>query len=476
MFKLSVFVIVVSLFILPQASAAPVPELFWSYDTGGTVTGVAVSDGGEYFAAASSDGYLYFLNNSKTLMWKVKTEDTPLKVAVSRDGSRIFASDRSLIYLYNKTGDVQWEFFVGDDTVDLAVTPSGDRMVAGSLNNNVYLLNDVGGMLWKYDTKSPVLSVAISSDGKYIAAGTSGKITYMLNRDGDLLWEYISKNSVDGVGILGTQVLSGERYPIFLVDGNNVWSYSNVVCDITGIKTASDDEFALVGCGDGEVYLIDGSKKRHWSYDVGKASFDSSISARGDFAVVAGESTVYILESPDVVPPIVEITTPVEGESVSGIVEIDAEVVEDSEYTLRVLIDGDFACSKLPCSWNTGASAEGEHEITIEAEDSGGNTGRGSVNVILKQTLFGDIAGEISEKQETFEEKQEAIKDTEEAIKERLDETLPESLSPIRQDRDYSPIIKGILIIISVYIVLKVLRPIIPKRKKTRRGKYKFRR
>ena len=102
MCKLKVLAIVVSLLVLPTVNAAAVPELSWSYTTGGTVTGVAVSDGGSYTAAASSDGYLYFLNNSKKLMWRVKTDSAPLKVAVSSDGSLIFVGDGSIIYLSPK--------------------------------------------------------------------------------------------------------------------------------------------------------------------------------------------------------------------------------------------------------------------------------------------------------------------------------------------------------------------------------------
>jgi WD40 repeat protein len=467
MLKLKVLAIVVSLLVLPQVSASAVPELFWSYTAGGTVTGVAISDGGNYTAAASSDGYLYFLNKSKKLMWRVQTEDTPLKVAISSDGSRVYVGDGSNVYLYNKTGDEQWGFLVGDEIVDLVVTPSGDRIAVGSLNRHVYLLNDEGGILWKYRTNAPVISVAISSDGKYIAAGTSGSITYMLNRDGNLLWEHISRRSIDGVGILGGRVVSGERYLTFLEDGNRVGSYSGVVCDITGIETTANGEHALVGCEDGEVYFLDSSKKKQWSYDAKKTSRDSSISPKGDYAAVAGGNTVYILKSPDIAPPIVEITNPEEGESVSGIIKIDASVVEDSSYILRVLIDGDFACSKLPCSWNTGASAEGKHEITIEVEDSGENVGADSVNVTIKHTLLGDIAGEISEKQEIVEEKQVEIK-------EKLNENLPTNLPPIRKDRDYSPLVKGVVLILSVYVALKVLRP--KRQKKGRRGKYKFRR
>jgi WD40 repeat protein len=388
----------------------------------------------------------------------------------------IFVGDGSKVYLYNKTGDVQWEFFVGDETVALAVTPTGDRIAVGSIDHRVYLLNSEGGILWKYMTNAPVMSVAISGNGKYIAAGTSGSITYMLNRDGNLLWEHISKRSIDGVGILGSQVVSGERFLNFLKDGNNVGSYSSIVCDITGIEVTSDGDYVLVGCGDGRVYFLDSSKKKHWSYEVGKTSWDSSISPKGDYAVVAGGKTVYILESPDIAPPIVEITKPKDGDSVSGTVGIDASVVEDSSYTLRVLIDGDFACSKLPCSWNTGASAEGKHRIAVEVNDSGGNIGTDSVNVTLKHSLLEGIASEISEKEDIIEEKQVVIKETEEALKEKLNETLPTNLPPLRKQRDYSQIITGVVIILSVYLALKYVRPKLTRRRKGRRGKYKFRR
>lgn len=476
MSKIKVFAIVITLLILPTVSASAEPEVFWSYKTGGAVTGVAISDDGNYTAAASSDGYLYLLNKSKELSWKVKTEITPLKVAISSDGSKIYVGDESNVYLYNGTGDLQWEFRAGDEIVDLAVTPRGDRVVVGAVDRNIYLLNAVGGILWKYPANAPVFSVAISGDGKYIAAGTSGSITYMLLRDGNLLWEYISTKSVDGVGILGTRVVSGERYLTFLEDGNKVGSYSDTVCDITGIETTAGGEYALVGCGDGEVYLVDRAKKKHWSYDVGKTSLDSSISSSGDFAVLAGADTVYILKSPDIAPPIVEITNPADREGISGVVEIDAEVLEDSSYTVRVLIDGDYACSELPCSWNTGTATEGEHKVTVEIEDSGENKGRDSVNVTIMHTLLGELASELSETQKIVEDKQETLKETEEAIKETLDAGLSETLPPIRKDKDYSLLVKGVALILAVYAALKILRLLRPKRRKARRKKYKFKR
>lgn len=458
---------VLSLFILlPAASAEVSPTVFWSYETGGTVTGVAISDDGNYTAAASSDGYVYLLNKSKKLMWRVETDDTPLKVAISSDGNEIFVGDESKVYLYNRSGDVIWEFQIGDSITDIAATPSGDRIAVGSLDYYIYLLSMQGGMLWKYKANAPVMSVAISSDGRFIAAGTSGSITYMLNKNGNLLWEYISGKSIDGVGILGEQVVSGERYLTFLKDGNKIGAHTSIACDISSLETTADSEYVLLGCNDGNLYFLDSSRKKRWSYDAEKTSRDSSISFKGDYVAVAGGKTIYILESPDIVPPVVEITLPEAGAAVSGTVEIDASVTDDSSYVLKVLIDGDYACAEVPCNWNTGAAADGQHTITVEVNDSAGNVGEDSIDVTLGHTILRNITDEISEKQEL-------IKETEEALKERLDDTLPADfdLPPLREHRDFGPVIQAAaLLLLAVYIALRILKLLKPKKSK----KYKW--
>ncbi|MEE8403671.1 MAG: PQQ-binding-like beta-propeller repeat protein [Candidatus Hydrothermarchaeaceae archaeon] len=445
------FLILILLFmLLPTVSAKTQPALFWSYDTGDTVNGVAISDNGNYYAAASDDGYVYFLNKSKKFMWKVRTDSTPLKVAISSDGSRVFVGDGSMVYLYNKTGNLIWEFYEGDSIQDLAITPSGDFIAAGSLSYYVYLLDGVGEMLWKYRTNAPVMSVAISSDGKLIAAGSSRGSTYLLDKNGDLLWEYSSERSIDGVGIIDNRVASGGKYLNFIEGGKKVGYYTGVICDISSISTTADSERMLMGCEDGGVHFLDSSKKKLWSYDVGKTSRDSSISFKGDYAAVAGGKTVYILTPPDITPPVVKITEPKDGATASGVVELDASVVEASSYTLRVLIDGNYACGKLPCSWYTGAAPEGDHTIAVEVNDSAGNVGRDTVHVILKQTLLWNITEEISEKQEAVKEKQEAIK-------EKLDGTLPRDLPPIRKHMDFGLIVKALILILAAYGAFKLL-------------------
>lgn len=453
--KILILLSVLLIFTENPVGANAEPVLFWTFETGGTVNGVAISGEGNYTVAASSDGYLYLLNKSKKLMWKEQTKSPPLKVAISSDGERIFAGDESSVYLYNKTGHMKWEFSEGENIMDLDTTPGGDFVLVGSQSYYVYLLDKEGDIVWKYRTNAPVMSVSISGSGELITAGSTRGSTYLFDRKGELLWEYLSGRSIDGVGILGEQVVSGERYLNFLEDGRKVSTSTKVVCDISSIETTSDNEFMLVGCEDGKVSFFDSAKKRHWVYEIGRTSYDSSISFDGSYIAVGGGKGIYILASPDISLPLVKITGPEEGASVSGIVKIDASIVESSSYILRVFIDGDFACSKLPCNWNTGAAAEGEHEIIVEVNDSWGNVGTDKVDVILRHSLLQNITGEIIEKQDT--------------LKEKINETFPRGLPPLKKHTDYGPVVKAVILILAAVVVYKVLKLLRPKKYKWRR-------
>ncbi len=443
--------------IMPAVSAAPVAEVSWTYNAGSEIKDVAISEGGKYTAVVSEDRYLHLINSSEKLMWKEEIDNVPTKVAISSGGEKVFAADGSKVYLFNKTGDMLWKFLEGSEISALDTTSSGDFLAAGSISYQVYLLDgENGDVLWKYRTNGPVMSIAISRDSNRVVAGTSRGSTYMFDsNNGRLLWEYNSKRSVNGVEILNDRVVSGERYLNFLKDGNRVGYFMNIVCDISGIETTSDGMYILVGCENGEVYFMDISKDVLWSYDVDKLSLGASISPEGSRAAVGGGSSVYILSAPDITSPEVQITGPEEGEEVSGIVKIDAAVTEDSGYTVRVLIDGSFACSKLPCDWNTWAASEGEHEITVEIKDARENIGEDKITVNFKPSLLQNIPGEISEKQKI--------------VKEKLDETVSKSLPPFRKHRDYGTIIKAALLVVAVYIAIRILRR--PKTYKWKKGK-----
>lgn len=90
----------------------------------------------------------------------------------------------------------------------------------------------------------------------------------------------------------------------------------------------------------------------------------------------------------DVEPPEITITSPAEGETISGNVSLSAYAVDNFEVTeLRVLVDGALKCagtSSVTCSWSTRKKDAGAHVVTSTAVDGAGNTASASVSITVE--------------------------------------------------------------------------------------------
>jgi hypothetical protein len=84
-------------------------------------------------------------------------------------------------------------------------------------------------------------------------------------------------------------------------------------------------------------------------------------------------------QPPDTTPPTVSVTTPTEGQSVSGTVTVTATASDNvAVASVRVLVDGAELCARVAapyaCAWNTAAAANGAHTLTAVAQDAAGNS------------------------------------------------------------------------------------------------------
>ena len=84
-------------------------------------------------------------------------------------------------------------------------------------------------------------------------------------------------------------------------------------------------------------------------------------------------------------PPVVTITNPNNGATVSDTVTItvDATDVEDGPLTSDIYIDGSFITTANSYSWDTTSYSDGSHTIYAEATDSGGLTDSDSIIVTV---------------------------------------------------------------------------------------------
>jgi len=119
----------------------------------------------------------------------------------------------------------------------------------------------------------------------------------------------------------------------------------------------------------------------------------TEISADGSYTLVvtatdlAGDLTTETVNfTIDATAPVVAINNPVDSFNVSGIVTIDAGVVENNPYTVSVRVDGAEVSTSLPYDWDTTTVADGSRTINVVATDETGNTGTDEVTVTVDNT------------------------------------------------------------------------------------------
>ena len=92
----------------------------------------------------------------------------------------------------------------------------------------------------------------------------------------------------------------------------------------------------------------------------------------------------------DNTPPVVTITSPTNGATVSGTVSVNADVSDDSGVArVRFLVDGTVASTvyawPFHFDWNTvGLAANSSHTIKVEAIDESQNQGTAEITVTVQ--------------------------------------------------------------------------------------------
>ncbi len=122
--------------------------------------------------------------------------------------------------------------------------------------------------------------------------------------------------------------------------------------------------------------------------DAAAATPTSSLSGRtvtGGRLNIGGE--LIVPPGPIDTPPSVSITTPLDGAVVAGPVTIQASASDDHGVSLvRFIVDGNIeedVAAPYEVEWNTLGATEGPHTITVEAQDTSGQTTTDTVNVTV---------------------------------------------------------------------------------------------
>ncbi|MDI6829338.1 MAG: Ig-like domain-containing protein, partial [Armatimonadota bacterium] len=108
----------------------------------------------------------------------------------------------------------------------------------------------------------------------------------------------------------------------------------------------------------------------------------------------------------DTVPPVVSITSPSEGSTVSGTVAVNAIATDNIGVSkVEFLVDGvskAVTSGQFVWNWNTASETNGQHALTAKAYDSAGNVSGYVVNVNVNNTTVSSstvtFSGSVSTK------------------------------------------------------------------------------
>lgn len=228
---------------------------------GAAITSVDMSGDGNYVAAGvfkKNAGVVAYLKNARTLTgyienanWLSPVDGRVDDVAISDDGNYVAAATAGLpdtVYYWAGAGSrglneaagetPTWEGETGVSFTSIDMSSDGNSVIAGA-SSGVYFWGGARGLTgkpqnpsWTYTTTSTVHDVAINAAGNYMAAANdvATSLAYFFDNTGALKWSYLLDNPVSyismsadgatlavGTGLIGTAYLFDTGFPIHVV-------------------------------------------------------------------------------------------------------------------------------------------------------------------------------------------------------------------------------------------------------------------
>ncbi|MHA1167002.1 MAG: S8 family serine peptidase [Candidatus Hodarchaeales archaeon] len=154
-------------------------------------------------------------------------------------------------------------------------------------------------------------------------------------------------------------------------DGDIVSNLVTITIDSNDNPTISIDGFSV---GSGLSYDWDTTQ-----YSDGSHTIEASSKGHTDTVVVTVDNGGT---SPDN-PPVVTITNPSDGATISGSVTIMVTVSDEDSLTPDIYIDGTYVATSSAYEWDTTQYSDGSYTVYAEATDSASQTGSDQISVTV---------------------------------------------------------------------------------------------
>lgn len=249
----------------------------WKFKAGDKIFEFALSENGDYIAAAGTNLRL-FNKNSKKPLWKYTTTGYPCDdVTISDDGKYSAIGCRSgMIYLFEKSSNKpvkQWKVSeIGEFVNDIAMSVDGRYIISGSDAGLAFIDRTKSGVVWKYKPKTTLYGksttdkvddVAISAKGDKFVIGTHSDTLYFFNKN--------SKNPK--------------------------WKYSNEDAKYTSVEISQDGKYITLAGDDKYLGFTPENNTPKWNFDLSGKVPPLVQSANGKYIAMAdGLKNVYLFD------------------------------------------------------------------------------------------------------------------------------------------------------------------------------------
>lgn len=249
--------------------------------------------------------------SSPSVKWNFPLGEDIMDTAISFDGNYIVAgttSPNSKIFLFESLNSVPlWNYTTGASVESVAISSDGNYIVAGtdSPDCNIYLFNNSNSIpLWNYTTGGNIGSIAISSDGNYIVAGNWDNFIYLFHRSSSTpLWNHSFGSSICAVSISsnGDYISAASNMNLLKFFHKSsptpLWTY-NSIGGFTSLSMSSNGEYIAAGVGDGPdegIFLFENSSSSPlWTNQLGYVSH-TKISSNGNYIICVSDK-LYLFE------------------------------------------------------------------------------------------------------------------------------------------------------------------------------------
>lgn len=310
-------------------------KIVLDYPTGNQwIGGVALSDDGRYLAVKTSLEILLFdTTKPEKPLWVYSSEmgNSPMMiggdvkggVAISGDGSKIFASQGDQVILFSKgSSRPVWQSSIGN-AYNVAISKDGNYVAAATAgsetneNSNLLVLWNVKSskLLWQYHSSGNFHDVSLSADGKYVvgATGCPDRKAYIFSRDSNkpimqsdqLTYDSpVSRSKISSDGSLAVFNTDGgpNSSMLFLFSRNSkipLWKFNAPISRSSrALGISPDGNFIGIADMTGSIYLFGKEKNaplKEWKINATIGALD--IADDGSFLAVGGtDNKLYLLD------------------------------------------------------------------------------------------------------------------------------------------------------------------------------------